>query len=120
MLKTRTLALALVAPALALTACGGSSDKDKITDIVNDVSASPVAVCDHLSDRLLQNTFKGSVEVCKTRGKDEKSDGKADIQSVDIKGDAATVKLTDKSGDATVRFAKEDGEWVVSSVDSAS
>src|SRR3954447_11985082 len=103
MLKTRTLALALVAPALALSACGGSgsSDKDQITDIVNEVAKTPVALCDHLSTELLKSAFNGSVDKCKAAAKDQKSDGAADIKSVDISGDNATVKLSDNAGDST-------------------
>src|SRR4051794_4097359 len=115
MLKTRTLALALVAPALALSACGGSgsSDKDQITDIVNEVAETPAALCDHLSTELMKSTFGGSVDKCKEAGKAQKSDGEADIKSIDISGDNATVKLSDDAGDNTVKFAKQDGEWVV-------
>jgi uncharacterized lipoprotein NlpE involved in copper resistance len=121
MLKTRMVALALVVPALALTACGGSdsgsgsSDKDQITDIVNQVAKTPVTLCDHLSTAMMKSTFNGSIDDCKTAGKAAKSDGEADIKSLDVSGDTATVKLSDNAGDSTVKFAKEDGSWVVTS-----
>jgi hypothetical protein len=121
MLKTGMVALALVVPALGLAACGGSdsdsgsSDKDQITSIVNEVAETPAKLCDHLSTEMLKSTFNGSIDDCKTAGAAEKGDGAAKINSLDVSGDTATVKLSDDAGDSTVKFAKQDGEWVVTS-----
>src|SRR4051794_30957406 len=115
MLKTRTLALALVAPALALSACGssGSSDKDKITDIVNEVAKTPAALCDHLSTELRKSPFGGSGDKEKEAGKAQKSDGEADIKSVDVDDGSARVKRGEDADDNTVKVAKREGQWVV-------
>jgi hypothetical protein len=119
MRKTKFLALILVVPALALTACGGgdkkSSDEDQITSIVNTVAKDPAKLCDYASKDLLQQAFKGSVAECKKAAASEKSDGAATIDSLDVKGDKATAKITDKAGSTTVNFVKEDSKWVVAS-----
>lgn len=116
---TKIIALALVAPAFALTACGGSdkgsSDKDQITDIINSVAKDPAKLCDTASKQLLQAAFNGSVTDCKTAAKTSGGDGAATINSLAVSGDKATAKLTDKSGKSTVKFAKVDGSWVVTS-----
>ena len=53
MRKTKYLALLLVVPALALTACGSSSksssDKDQITDIVNSIPQPPKPLMDAMA-----------------------------------------------------------------------
>jgi hypothetical protein len=117
MQKTKMVALALVAPALALSACGGgdkgSSDKSQITDIINSVATNPAKLCDVASAGLLKQAFAGSVKDCKTAAADQKGSGKATINSLDVSGDKATVKLTDKDGHSTVSFAKVDGDWKV-------
>jgi hypothetical protein len=105
----------LVVPALALAACGGgTSDNDKITNIITSVGKDPVKICDHLSADLLKSTF-GSVEKCKTAAKADANgkDPNVKVDSIAIKDGKATVKITGNQGPQTVKFAKDGDDWKV-------
>jgi hypothetical protein len=119
MLKQRA-ALLLAIPAFALAACGGDSDEDKIKDIINDGSENPQTICDHATDKLLQQVG-GSVDACKTAAKEAEEDeggdtDKPDSIDVSIDGDKATAKFEDKDGDNTVQFVKDGDEWKIDAV----
>jgi hypothetical protein len=111
---TKLAPMLLVVPVLAITACGGgSSDNDKITKIVIDGGKNPVTICDHISTGLLK-AF-GSVEKCQAAAKADKSgkDPNVKVDSIDIKNDKATAKITGNQGHGTISFAKQDGDWKV-------
>src|SRR6188472_3305459 len=59
----RVLPTLLAVPALALSACG-SSDEDKIKDIVKDVDKDATALCDNATEKLLVSVG-GTVDKCK-------------------------------------------------------
>lgn len=104
----------LVVPALALAACGGgSSDEDQMTDIIIKGGKDPVTICDHISADLLK-AF-GSVEKCQTAAKEdtEGKDPDVKVDSIAIKDDTATAKITGNQGAQTVKFVKEDGDWKI-------
>jgi hypothetical protein len=119
MRNTKYLALLLIVPALGLTACGsddkGSSDKDQLTSIINDVAANPAKLCDVAGKALLEQAFSGSVADCKKAAASSSSDGKATIKTLDVSGDTATATVTDKAGTSNIKFAKQDGDWKVTS-----
>jgi hypothetical protein len=105
----------LVVPAMALAACGGgSSDKDKITDIIKDGGKDPASLCDHLTADLVKGF--GSVEKCQAAAKADKSGKDPDVKvdSIDIKDKKATAKITGNQGGDTLTFVKEDGDWKIS------
>ena len=116
--RIRPIAVALFgAAALVFAACGGGSksDEDKIRDVVEDVDNNPASLCtEHGTDQLVQKL--GGEKVCSAAaGQAAKQDpSKTDVQSVDVTGDKATVKVKDATGASTVTFVKEDGEWKVS------
>ena len=106
----------LVVPALALAACGGgSSDNDKITDIIIDGGKDPVTICDHVSDQLLKAL--GGVEKCKAAAKadDSGKDPDVKVNSIDIKDGTATAKITGNQGGSTLKFAKDGDDWKLTS-----
>lgn len=118
-INRRSLALCLAVPALFAAGCGGSdsdSDQDQIKGIITEVANDPLAICDHLSDETLQTVFQGDADACRKAGEeanagDEKGD--VDINSVEVDGDTATAKITDKDGkDQTLKFTKDGDEWV--------
>jgi hypothetical protein len=113
MRKSKLAAMCLVAPAFALSACGGTSDEDTITQIVKDVGDKPAVLCDHLSDKLTKDI--GGAASCKDAAKGEKPDP-ADVESVKIDGEKATAKVKDSDGLTTVGFVKQDGDWVVDTI----
>lgn len=113
----RTLALLLATPALALAACGGGGDADKIKDIVKQGDKDPASICDHASKKLLQLLAGGDVAKCKetARGYADDANVEGDI-TVKIDGDTATATFKTSDGKTqSPKFVKEDGEWKVDS-----
>ncbi|MCW3041785.1 MAG: hypothetical protein JWM31_3690 [Solirubrobacterales bacterium] len=116
MTYSRTIAALLSVPVLGLAACGssggGNSDKDKIESIVKDGAKDPTTVCDHLEATVLKQL--GGPAGCKKQAKTaDDGDKKADIDSIDIKGDKATAKITTSKGKQTISFIKKNGDWLV-------
>lgn len=111
--------LALVAvPMVTLAACGGGggggSDKDQITKVINDVKDNPASLCEHFSKAALKSIPGGKAACIKQVKADPPSeaDVKASkIEKIAVDGDKATVTNKTKSGEATAKFVKEDGEW---------
>lgn len=116
MLKTRA-ALLLAIPALALGACGGDSDEDKIKDIINQGSENPETICENATDKVLEQVG-GSVDACKKAAgeADEGDNKKPEDIDVTVDGDKATAKFKDEDGDNTVRFVKEGDDWKIDAV----
>jgi hypothetical protein len=111
--------LLLAVPVLALSACGGSSDSDKIKDIVKQVDKEGTALCDHATDKLLAQVG-GSVEKCKATARGyqdqtDKSKVEGDIK-VKVNGDSATADFETTKGHDSATFVKENGEWKIDSV----
>lgn len=111
------LTVLLIAPAIALAACGGGSDSDKIKDVIQDVAKDSSAICDHASDKLLKTIGTGGVDGCKklARGNPDKSAKKIDgAIAVKVDGDNATADFTDNDGKKQhVAFVKDSGDWKV-------
>lgn len=113
----RALALALLAPAFALGACGGNSDSDDIKDIISQVDKDSAAICDHATDKLLAQVG-GTAEQCKeaARGYADQADDSKIEGDVDVKvdGDKATAEFDTSDGNHhTVTLVKQDGDWKV-------
>ncbi len=114
MKKRSGLALLIVVPALALGACGGKSDEDKITSLMEDVGTDPATLCDHATKGLLKQVG-GTKESCQKAAKGAKKDRDVKVSSVKIDGDKATAKLKGVEGAQTADFVKEGGDWKVAS-----
>lgn len=106
----RRLLYLLAVPAVTLAACG-SSDEDKVTKIIKDVNSNPASVCDHLEDSALKQL--GGKDGCAKAAKGAPRDTSTKVDDVTIDGDAATVKITDKTGPSTINLKKVDGDWKV-------
>ncbi len=114
MKTSRASSLSLLAiPVLALSACGGgSSDKDKITNIIKDGGKDPSTVCGHLQEKTLKAL--GGKAGCEKASKDPSAkDPNVKINSVKVDGDKATAKIKGNQGDQTIQFVKEGGDWKV-------
>jgi hypothetical protein len=109
----RWTATLLAVPVLALTACGGgSSDKDKISDLINKVGDDPSYLCQHMSAKV--DKAIGGKDGCEKAAKAEDAkDPDVKIDSITIDGDSATAKITGNDGADTVKLVKEDGDWKV-------
>lgn len=115
----RALIILLFAPALALAACGGDSDEDKIVDVIQTVAKDSSKICDNASDKLLAQ-LGGDVEKCKeaARGYPDDSAESIEADAIDVKvdGDTATADFTDNDGDKQhVTFVKDGDDWLVDS-----
>src|SRR4051794_40479785 len=118
----RVLPLMIVLPALALGACGssGSSDEDKIKDIVKSVDKDPAALCDQATEKLLVSVG-GTADKCKeiVRGYKSQSNVTGDI-TVKINGTHATAEFdTSDGGHQTATFVKQGDTWKIDTVSGA-
>lgn len=114
-MKTR-IALLLAIPTLALAACGGDSDEDKIESIINDGSKNAETICENATDQLIKDQLGGTLEECKkAAAQSEESDSDEEVKDlkVEVDGDKATATFKDSDGDNTVSFVKQDGDWKV-------
>ena len=115
----RKLALLLAVPALALSACGGESDEDKIKAVIQDVSKNAATICEHASDKVL-DLVGGSVEECKKQAEANPDDSNEEIKGdieVTVDGGKATAKFTDNEDkQQNVQFVKDGDDWLVDSI----
>jgi hypothetical protein len=118
--RRRLATLLLAAPALAASACGGPSDEERIKGVIQDVAKDVATICDHASERLLDEQLGGDRAACEERSRAAPDDSSktiaADTIDVQVHGDTATADFTDNRGDPThVTFVKDGGEWLVDS-----
>jgi hypothetical protein len=114
-LTTRlTAAVALGMSAFALAACGGgSSDEDKITDIVVSVGKDPAKLCDHMAASV-DKAIGGKDGCLKAAKADGATDPDIKVDSVTVDGDTATAKVSGSNTNTdSIKFVKEDGDWKV-------
>ena len=111
------IALALSIAAVGLTACGGDDDEDQIRDVVQQFIDADQEVCGKLTDELLNEQFDGR-EACEEATQEEGAAFEAEIESVEIDGDRADVRLNPEEGESgTIGMVKEDGDWLIASIE---
>jgi hypothetical protein len=115
----RTL-IPLLAAAFALAACGGSSDVDKIKDIINGVAKDRASLCEHATAEFLK-AVGGSRDACKelARGYGPPSKGSVVKGAIDVRvsGSKATADFTTVGGTRRhVSLVETGGEWYVDDV----
>jgi hypothetical protein len=114
--RRQALALLLAVPLMTLAACGGGgdSDKDQITQLINKAKSEPVSLCRNFSKAALK-TIPGGEAACVKQVKASPPDASAAkasrIKSITVTGDKAKAVNATKTGDATAKFVKEDGQW---------
>ena len=106
----RALAVLALLPALALGACGGSSDEDKIIDVIQDVAKDSATICDNASDKFLAQ-LGGSADECKEQARAYPDDSAETIDedaiTVEVDGETATADFTDNNGQAAARDVRQ-------------
>jgi hypothetical protein len=119
------LALALLALAFGLVACGGGgeSDEDKVVDVIEtSVTSTDPADCKELATQaFLEQTEleqgSAAVESCEESAEDTEGDpDSVEVSEVEVDGSAATadVAFTGGSFDGqtlSVALVEEDGDW---------
>jgi ABC-type glycerol-3-phosphate transport system substrate-binding protein len=114
---------ATLVSALALSACGGSSDSDKIKSVIKDVGKDPATLCTkHATAQILQQVG-GEAACVKLAAQPDAKDPGVKVGKVDVNGDKATAEVTSNSGPdkgrtSKVSFAKQGGEWKISGLGS--
>ncbi len=106
-------ALLFVASALLLAGCGGASDQDKITRLVEAAVAQPAIYCENATEELLKRV--GGKESCLKNAETTKEGSDPKVESLDVNGDTATLELTytvdDKKHKNDIALIKEGGKW---------
>jgi hypothetical protein len=114
----RLATLLLVAPALAVGACGGASDEEQIKAVIQGIAQDVATICGHASERFLDEQLGGDQAACEARARSAPDDSSESIESgaidVTVDGDSATADFTDNEGkDTHVTFVKDGDEWLV-------
>ena len=109
---------ALVLCATALSACGGTSDKDKITSIIKTVGKNPVSLCNTYATASLLQQAGGKANCQRAAKAPGAKDPNVKIDSVSVNGSNATAKVTSQNGAdkgkvVTITFVKQGGSWKV-------
>ena len=115
----RRVALLLAVPTLALAACGGDSDEDKIEKIINDGNEDAASICRNATDKFVQTAFQSREECEKAAAEQEKTDEdqKPEDLKIEVDGDKATATFKDSDGNNKVTFVKEGDDWKVDAVE---
>jgi hypothetical protein len=102
-----------VATALALSACGGTSDKDQITNLIKDVGRNPKNLCTKYATPELLAQAGGRDRCLQAAGTPGAVDSQVQILSVNVTGSSASASVQSKTGHNDVRFVKQNGSWKV-------
>lgn len=96
------------------------SDEVAIRAIVAQTDADPATLCQHVSEEALEQ-LETTEEDCPTDAAENADEEPANVQSLEIEGDAATMVTNDADGsETTTTFERgEDGAWVVASFEAA-
>jgi hypothetical protein len=112
--------ICLLVPVAMLSACGGSgsskSDKDKITDLINDVAKNPVTLCTTYATPSLLIETGGPAACRRLASKAGSQDPDVKIESIAITGSRATAKVTGNRGHQEIGLIKQRGAWKAAAV----
>ncbi|TMK41858.1 MAG: hypothetical protein E6G56_03840 [Actinobacteria bacterium] len=110
----RQLALALAGvTVLALSACGGTSDKDQIINLIRDVGKHPQSLCTKYATPALLAAAGGQPRCLRAASAPDAVDTNVQILSVNVTGSTASATVQGKTGRIDVKFIKENGSWKV-------
>jgi hypothetical protein len=91
-----------------------ATDEIAIRSIIATTDEDPGSICDHMSPELREAAEEDTGEDCKTAAENSGDDAPANIKSVKISGDTATV-VSDKS--TTTLERSQDGSWVLTAIE---
>lgn len=111
--------VALLLGLAVLGGCGGGeeerearSDEDEIRAIVEERRSDQASICDRMTAELLDSL--GGREDCRQLAQaDDNRDPDAEVESVEVAGDRATVRLTGGQEGGEIVFRRVDGEWLL-------
>jgi hypothetical protein len=117
-MKKIPLGLTIVAAATGLTACGSTSDSQKIKDVLNEVGTSTdKSVCTKDFTPAGRQTFETATGQTCVMGiaQNGKTSSKPNVTKVSVSGSTATATLKGSSGrTADVTLVKQGGSWKIS------
>jgi hypothetical protein len=102
-----------VATALALSACGGTSDKDQITNLIKDVGKDPRSLCTKYVTPALLAAAGGQARCLQAASARDAVDPNVQILNVTVTGSTASATVQGKTGRNNVKFVKQNGSWKV-------
>jgi predicted lipoprotein len=106
--------VAVLAIAFALTSCGATSDRDKITAIMQDVGHHPAHLCTTYATAPLLARAGGPAACQSAASAADAVDPGLRVLSVRITGTTATAKVQGRSGQNTIGLAKVGSDWKIS------
>jgi hypothetical protein len=108
------VALAVLAVAFALTSCGATSDRDRITAILLDVGHHPADLCTRYATPPLLARAGGPAACQSAAAAPDAVDPGLRVLSVRITGATATAQVHGRSGQNTIGLAKVGSGWKIS------
>jgi thioredoxin-like negative regulator of GroEL len=112
--------LALTAIAgLGLAGCGGSSDKDQITQLIKSYGSDPAKLCTtYATPAMVEQQFGSKAACLKAAQQPGAKDPGVQVASVTIKGNTATARRISetnpgKGSKSDLFLVKQNGQWKV-------
>jgi hypothetical protein len=91
---------------------GPGSDREQIGALLTAGAAKPATLCDHLSGAMLRAT--GGHDACVAASPERGPGGT--VESVRIRGEAATAVVVREDGDDLFHLVRENGAWKIDDV----
>jgi copper chaperone CopZ len=113
----------LIATALTLTACGGSSDSDKVTEVIEEAATtSEPSNCTELETQRFveqnsQEKGQAAVETCEKEAEEDEGKAKSvTVSNVAVEGEKATAEVEFEGGSLNsqaleLALVEEGGSW---------
>lgn len=113
------VAASAVASSLALAACGGTSDKDQITNMIRAYGVTPTKLCtQYATAQMLRDQFGGRNQCLVAASGSNARDPRVKVDSVLVKGDTAVAIRTTgtnpgKGSKAEIKLVKTSQGWKI-------
>ena len=106
--------LVVLALAVALTSCGTTSDRDRITSILQDVGHHPADLCTRYATAPLLARAGGPTACQSAAAAPDAVDPGLRVLSVRITGTTASAQVQGRSGQNTIGLSKVGSDWKIS------
>lgn len=106
--------LVLSLSAALAVGCGdsGNNSEDSVRSVVQQVDQTAPELCDHMSEKFLDQLYNGNLERCKRQGAKDRTVYGLKVESISIDGDRAVVLAQPSEGPkAKFELIKQDDDW---------